>query len=139
VAALAQAQAHPQADDHKIVAGLMNDTFKWLGEPQALLVNGNAKGTCNATALPAGQKCTTSCGLHQQRVKPNTRYRVRVIGGTALSYLSMALEDHEMWLFEADVRSARSGDRNPLTRRVRISHRSRSRVSKWPLDSDTPS
>jgi len=96
--------AEKQANDSTIIKGLVNETFKWLGEPQALLVNGNAKGTCNATALLPGQHCTTSCGLHQQMVKPNTRYRVRVIGGTGLSYLGMSLEDHDMWLFEADVR-----------------------------------
>jgi hypothetical protein len=87
-----------------ITAGLTNNTqFKWLGEPQSLLVNGNAHGICNSTLLQRGQQCTTACGLHQQFVKPNTRYRVRVIGSTVLSYLGMALEDHDMWLFEADV------------------------------------
>jgi hypothetical protein len=98
------ASADDQANDSTIVAGLWNETFKWLGEPQALLVNGNAKGNCNASALLPGQKCSTSCGLHQQIVKPNTRYRVRIIGGTSLSYLGMALEGHDMWLFEADER-----------------------------------
>lgn len=36
-------------------------------------------------------------------VKPNTRYRVRVIATGALSYLQMALEGHNMTVFEVDV------------------------------------
>lgn len=50
-----------------------------------------------------GQQCTTDCGVNQQFVKPNTRYRVRMIGATVLSYIGLALEGHQMTLFEADV------------------------------------
>lgn len=78
--------------------------FGWLNEPQNLLVNGNALGTCNATALLPGQTCGTSCGNNLQMVKPGKKYRVRVIGQLVLSYIQLALEGHTMMLFEVDVR-----------------------------------
>jgi len=82
----------------------LNETvFGWLNEPQNLLVNGNALGTCNATALMPGQMCGTACGNNLQKVKPGKKYRVRMIGATVLSYLGMALEGHNMTLFEVDV------------------------------------
>ena len=92
------------ANDSTIISGLLNDTtFMWLNEPNSLLVNGHALGTCNASALLPGYSCGTSCGNNLQLVKPGKRYRVRVIGATILSYLSLKLEGHKMTLFEADV------------------------------------
>ena len=83
---------------------MLNTTvFGWLGEPQNLLVNGNALGKCNESALLDGQTCTTKCGNNKQLVKPNTRYRVRIIGSTILSYVGLALEGHNMTVFEVDV------------------------------------
>jgi len=89
-----------------MVAGILNSTqFKWILDPQALAINGIAPNKCNASALLAGQECHTECGAYQQMVKPNTRYRVRIINSGVLSYYSMALEGHKMTLFEADVSS----------------------------------
>jgi len=89
-----------------MVAGILNSTqFRWILDPQALAINGIAPNKCNASALLAGQECHTECGAYQQMVKPNTRYRVRIINSGVLSYYSMALEGHKMTLFEADVSS----------------------------------
>jgi len=96
--------ADAQANDSTMVAGILNSTqFKWILDPQALAINGIAPNKCNTSALIGGQECHTECGAYQQMVKPNTRYRVRIINGGVLSYYSMALEGHKMTLFEADV------------------------------------
>ena len=96
-----------QADDATIISGLLNTTvFDWINEPQDLLVNGNALNVCNATALLSGQSCGTACGNNLQLVKPGKKYRVRVIGQLVLSYIGMALEGHNMILFEVDVSGA---------------------------------
>lgn len=89
-----------------MVAGILNNTqFQWIRDPQAVVINGIAPNACNASALPVGEECSTECGAYQQKVKPNTKYRVRVINAGVLSYYSMALEGHKMTLFEADVSS----------------------------------
>lgn len=87
-----------------MVQGILNNTqFQWIRDPQAVVINGRAANACNASALPEGEECSTECGSYQQKVKPNTKYRVRVINAGVLSYFSMALEGHKMTLFEADV------------------------------------
>ncbi|KAK4686505.1 hypothetical protein P7C73_g3621, partial [Tremellales sp. Uapishka_1] len=91
------------ASDEALIAGVLNTTlFGWIGEPQALLVNGHALAVCNQSALPTGLECTTSCGNNQQYIQPGKKYRVRVIGAGILSYFGMALEGHNMTLFEVD-------------------------------------
>ena len=87
-----------------MTAGILNSTqFRWILDPQALAINGIAPNNCNASALAAGQECSAECGAYQQMVKPSTKYRVRFINSGVLSYFSLALEDHKMTLFEADV------------------------------------
>jgi L-ascorbate oxidase len=84
---------------------LNNTLFEWLNEPNNLLVNGNALGMCNSTALTPGQTCNgVTCGNNLQLIKPGKRYKVRVIASGVLSYVSLALEGHSMTLFEADVK-----------------------------------
>lgn len=79
-----------------------------MSEPQTILVNGQGYNPCDLSALKPGQICSKSCGSHLQHVRPNTRYRVRIIAGSILSYYGISLEDHQMTLFEADV-SGRPG------------------------------
>ena len=68
-------------------------------------MNGAAYGACDASALLPGETCDgATCGSFQQLVKPNTKYRLRVINAAGLSYIQLALEGHSMTLFEADVR-----------------------------------
>jgi len=115
-----------------MVAGILNSTqFKWILDPQALAINGIAPNKCNASALLAGQECHTECGAYQQMVKPNTRYRVRIINSGVLSYYSMALEGHKMTLFEADVSGLVAQQRWGLMRRVHTLNQWRLRV--WRL------
>ncbi|MBW0519143.1 hypothetical protein O181_058858 [Austropuccinia psidii MF-1] len=88
------------ATDDQIISGLKAKPIKFLGEPQSLLVNGRALGTCNSSN-PHG--CSNSCHHHLVKVKPDTTYRVRVIGITALTYLYFAIESHpDLFLIEVD-------------------------------------
>ncbi|EGG05707.1 uncharacterized protein MELLADRAFT_48734 [Melampsora larici-populina 98AG31] len=78
--------------DEEIETNLHSTPFKWVGEPQSLLVNGNALGTCDPSTAKYG--CVSDCHHHTILVKPDTTYRVRVIGITSLAFLYFAFEDH---------------------------------------------
>ncbi|MBW0477199.1 hypothetical protein O181_016914 [Austropuccinia psidii MF-1] len=89
---------------HRVDDSIANDLeaapFKWLGEPQSLVVNGNALGSCNSSSLYG---CTQTCQHHNVVVKPDTVYRVRVIGITVLTYLYFGIENHSsLFVIEAD-------------------------------------
>ncbi|KAH9812543.1 Cupredoxin [Melampsora americana] len=89
------------AVDEEIESDLRSTPFKWVGEPQSLLVNGNALGTCDPSTAKYG--CTSDCHHHTVLVKPETTYRVRVIGITSLSFLYFAFEGHsELEVIEVD-------------------------------------
>lgn len=64
--------------EQQITSGLDAVPFKWLGEPQSMVVNGNAlgMGTCNP-ASPFG--CSNNCHHHRISVKPGRTYRVRCV------------------------------------------------------------
>ena len=57
-----------------------------MGDPQALTVNGNAYGACDASA-GSGAACVPGCHTEVVHVLPDKTYRVRVIGATALSFI----------------------------------------------------
>ncbi|KAL4883583.1 Cupredoxin [Aspergillus karnatakaensis] len=79
--------------DEQIEAGLVSTNFTWSGETEALLVNGHGRSATNATG---------SCSLADISVEPEKTYRLRFIGGTALSFVSLAIESHEVTIIEAD-------------------------------------
>ncbi|EQK99814.1 L-ascorbate oxidase [Ophiocordyceps sinensis CO18] len=84
-------------EDRDIEAGLLADPFRWSGEPQAILVQGQSgkSGFDNAT--------DPSCAPHIIDVEPARSYRLRSIGCTALSLVKMGIEDHaELEVIEAD-------------------------------------
>ena len=92
--------------DEDIEAGLIGNPFQWSGEPRNVLVNGKGH-------LP-GNAISSNCDLARIQVEPDKTYRLRFIGGTALSFVSLAFQDHpEMTLIEAD------GD---YTQPVNVSH-----------------
>jgi hypothetical protein len=76
--------------DDQLEAKLLNKTFSWIGEPQALTINGDAVGTCNSTS----SQCTTTCKQHVFEVDPGKTYRVRTIGASALTFPYFAIEGH---------------------------------------------
>ncbi|KAF4553572.1 Multicopper oxidase-like protein 11 [Elsinoe fawcettii] len=84
--------------DEEIVGGLLNKTvFKWSGEPANVLVNGQSG---NVSSIIASNP---SCAPYVIEVEPDKKYRLRVIGATALSFVKMVLESHsELEVIEAD-------------------------------------
>ncbi|KAL4876999.1 Cupredoxin [Aspergillus karnatakaensis] len=81
--------------DEEIEHGLMSSPFNWSGEPAAVLMNGH--GLPVASYDPTG-----SCQRAAIHVDPGKTYRFRLIGATALSLISIAIESHEVVIIEAD-------------------------------------
>ncbi|MCJ1421622.1 hypothetical protein MMC32_007988 [Xylographa parallela] len=81
--------------DAQIESGLQASPFVWSGETANVLING--KGQLN------GSVESPNCELASIDVEPDKTYRFRFIGGTALSFVSLAFEDHDqLVLIEAD-------------------------------------
>ncbi|KAL2784679.1 Cupredoxin [Aspergillus keveii] len=79
--------------DAEIEAGLTSSNFTWSGETDAVLVNGHSRPATNATG---------SCELAAIDIEPGKTYRLRFIGGTALSFVSLAIDSHEVSVIEVD-------------------------------------
>ncbi|CAG8083478.1 unnamed protein product [Penicillium salamii] len=80
--------------DDVIEEGLTSSNFTWSGETGAVLVNGQGRLATNATG---------ACSLAAISVEPGKTYRLRFIGATALSFVSLALEGHNLFeIIEAD-------------------------------------
>ncbi|KOC11253.1 putative laccase [Aspergillus flavus AF70] len=80
--------------DEEIENGLTSTNFTWSGETSAVLVNGQGRLATNATG---------SCKLAAISVEPGKTYRLRFIGATALSFVSISLESHDVLeIIEAD-------------------------------------
>ncbi|KAL7619465.1 hypothetical protein AAE478_010004 [Parahypoxylon ruwenzoriense] len=74
--------------DKEIEEGLTSLPFKWSGEPQALVFN-DRTGNKSFEDAP-----DDSCKPYIVDVEPGKTYRLRFVGGTALSYVHVAIEDH---------------------------------------------
>ncbi|KAI8456729.1 L-ascorbate oxidase [Phakopsora pachyrhizi] len=86
--------------DQELISKLLGTPFAWIGDPQSVLVNGQALNVCNTTS-PHG--CENSCAHHITYVKPDKVYRIRVAGITSLAYLYMAIESHTFFeIIEVD-------------------------------------
>ena len=81
--------------DAEIESGLISNPFRWSGEPSNVLINGQGQ--------LQGRTASLGCQLASITVESDKTYRFRFIGGTALSFVTLAFEDHEeMTLIEAD-------------------------------------
>ncbi|TAQ83117.1 hypothetical protein B7494_g8559 [Chlorociboria aeruginascens] len=81
--------------DSDIEEGLVANPFRWSGETANVLVNGQGQ-------LP-DHAHSSRCDLASIMVEPEKTYRFRFIGGTALSFVTLAFEDHMvMTVIEAD-------------------------------------
>lgn len=94
---------------HEQEVSLSSNPFRWIGEPQALLINGRGQYNCSLAAqvsnlstplckFRGNEKCAPQI-LH---VLPNKTYRIRVASTTALSSLNLAIGNHKMVVVEAD-------------------------------------
>jgi L-ascorbate oxidase len=82
-------------DFSTIEKGLINNPIVWSGEAAAILVNGKGGGTANGTMY--------NTSLSIINVEPGKTYRLRVIGATALTFASLAIEGHwDLEVIEAD-------------------------------------
>lgn len=78
-----------------IEAGLVAAPMVWSGETNNILINGKGAG------VASGMPCNATLSVID--VEPGKTYRLRFIGGTALTFASFAIEDHDiLTVIEAD-------------------------------------
>lgn len=83
--------------DSTIVKDLTATPFVWPGETMGVMINGVGVGV--------GKQNDTKCKLPVIDVLPGKTYRLRMIGATALSHVSLAIEGHEnLTIIAADAR-----------------------------------
>ncbi|KAL2611240.1 hypothetical protein R1flu_022932 [Riccia fluitans] len=96
---------------HDQERGLYSNPFRWVGEPQSLLIEG--RGAYNCSLVPVGAvpnsgdcvTCNASAPQCQPYVLPVTAgktYRLRIASVASLSALNFILEGHNMTVVEAD-------------------------------------
>ena len=88
--------------DAMVEAGLVASPFMWSGETNAIQINGKSgsSGFNNAT--------DPSCTPEVINVDPGKTYRMRFIGSTAISLISLGIEDHsELTIIEADGKTTK--------------------------------
>ncbi|KAI4593308.1 hypothetical protein KJ359_009839 [Pestalotiopsis sp. 9143b] len=86
-----------QKEDETLIAGLEANPFKWSGETQALMLN-DRSGNVSMRDAP-----DQSCVPYVITVEPGKTYRLRFVGGTALSFIMLGIEGHsELTIIEAD-------------------------------------
>ncbi|RMZ79865.1 hypothetical protein DV737_g3263, partial [Chaetothyriales sp. CBS 132003] len=84
-------------NDSTIEDGLTADLFKWSGEPSSIQINGFSGNSSFSDAEDA------SCTPYVLNVLPDTTYRLRFIGGTAISLVTLGIEGHDdLTIIEAD-------------------------------------
>ncbi|KAH8885404.1 L-ascorbate oxidase [Thozetella sp. PMI_491] len=81
-----------------MISGLQAVPFKWAGETNAVLLNGQGVGLGHNSTDGTG-----NCSLPVIDVEPGKTYRFRIIGSTGLSFITMALEGHgNLTIIQAD-------------------------------------
>ncbi|KAK5081517.1 hypothetical protein LTR05_007648 [Lithohypha guttulata] len=77
-------------DDYELETMLTSSPHRWTGDPAALLINGQSG------IAPTVENMTPdkSCQPHIIDVQPGTTYRLRVIGATAISMVTFAIDQH---------------------------------------------
>ncbi|RMZ84255.1 hypothetical protein DV738_g803, partial [Chaetothyriales sp. CBS 135597] len=85
------------SNDSTIQHGLLANPFKWSGETTSIQINGFSGNASFSNAKDA------SCTPYVLKVQPDRTYRVRFIGGTAISLVTLGIEDHDnLTIIEAD-------------------------------------
>ncbi|ERN19800.1 hypothetical protein AMTR_s00064p00148730 [Amborella trichopoda] len=95
---------------------LHSKPFRWIGEPQSLLIEGKGRHNCSlkayeedknkdpdlvpTTLCPKNNK--SECAPHVLQVEPNKTYRLRIASVTSLASLNFAFGNHKLVLVEAD-------------------------------------
>uniref|UniRef100_A0A0D9WRC3 L-ascorbate oxidase n=1 Tax=Leersia perrieri TaxID=77586 RepID=A0A0D9WRC3_9ORYZ len=92
------------------MVGLSSKPFRWIGEPQSLLINGRGQFNCSLAAAhtPGAKQCAVAGGGNRHcapvilPVLPNKTYRLRVASTTSLASLNLAVGNHKLTVVEAD-------------------------------------
>ncbi|KAK4760547.1 hypothetical protein SAY87_005440 [Trapa incisa] len=87
---------------HEQEIGLSSIPFRWINEPNSLLINGRGQYGCSLAAGTCKFNGTEQCAPRVLRVFPNKTYRLRIASTTALASLSVAVANHKMTVVEAD-------------------------------------
>ncbi|TVT99795.1 hypothetical protein EJB05_54796, partial [Eragrostis curvula] len=83
--------------------GLASVPIGWVGEPQALLINGRGRFVnCSTMAAGACNATHPECATPVFAVVPGKTYRFRIASVTSLSALNFEIEGHQMTVVEAD-------------------------------------
>lgn len=87
--------------------GLLNPDFRWVGNPNTLLINGRGAANCTEAA-EAGHACDpdhpdANAGPFVMDVQPDTTYRLRLVGTSSLVFLSVDIMDHKIKLMETET------------------------------------
>jgi len=119
------------AEETQLVQGVLEPRFRWVGDPQSVLVNGQGHFDCSDNALYScdGGTCMEGerevCGAAQSpwyrpsyhppscdsslcpgyfttQVTAGKTYLLRFINGGSLSLFSVAIENHNMTVIEVD-------------------------------------
>ncbi|KAJ9645534.1 hypothetical protein H2204_001114 [Knufia peltigerae] len=87
-------------EDEAIEAQLSGSPYTWTGDPLALQINGQSG---NAPSPKTPNSSDMSCQPYEFNVTPDTTYRVRVIGGTATSFITFGIEGYDnLTIIETD-------------------------------------
>lgn len=92
---------------HTQMVALSSKPFRWIGEPQSLLINGRGQFNCSMAAAhtPGATQCAAvnrQCAPVILLVQPNKTYRLRVASTTSLASLNLAVGNHKLTVVEAD-------------------------------------
>ena len=99
----------------EIALGLLEENFRWAGNPESILINGRGYYNCTKNAVPMDTNypyfkpkktkyCTVSqCpGLEVIEVPKDKIIRLRIGSVTELSFMNVAIEGHNFTVIEAD-------------------------------------
>lgn len=88
---------------------LSSKPFRWIGEPQTLLINGRGQYNCslaaqfiNSSSSICEFRGNEPCAPQILHVHPKKTYRLRVTSTTALASLNLAIGNHKLVVVEAD-------------------------------------
>jgi len=83
------------------IAGLLSIPFRWVGNPQSLLING--KGIfSNCNVDPTCNSSSTDCGYSVFQVESGKVYRIRAIGSGSLVMMNLRIQNHVLTVVETD-------------------------------------
>lgn len=86
----------------ELIAGLLHVPFTWVGDPESSLINGRGNFSCSKSLDPCNETSLDK-GPAIIDVKPDTTYRVRIIGASSLLLLNLNIERHFMTMVEVET------------------------------------